>query len=74
MPLSFIVNFEHISHFVLAFLMLTLNKQLPAGNPSIIPPQDILAAAKYFKYEVIFKISSISSTRTPGCIFPIIRI
>ena len=26
----FIVNFEHISHFVLVFLMLTLSKQMPA--------------------------------------------
>ena len=28
----FIVNFEHISHLVLAFLLLTPNKWLPAGN------------------------------------------
>ena len=28
----FIVNFEHISHLVLVFLLLTLNMQLPAGN------------------------------------------
>ena len=27
----FIVNFEHISHFVLVFLLLTLNMQLTAG-------------------------------------------
>ena len=27
----FIVNFEHISHLVLVFLLLTLNIQLPAG-------------------------------------------
>ena len=26
-----IVNFEHNSHFVLVFLLLTLNKQMPAG-------------------------------------------
>ena len=26
-----IVNFEHISHLVLVFLLLTLNMQLPAG-------------------------------------------
>ena len=26
----FIVNFEHISHLVLVFLLLTLNMQLPA--------------------------------------------
>ena len=28
----FIVNFEHISHLVLVFLLLTLNMQLPAGH------------------------------------------
>ena len=28
---TFIVNFEHISHLVLVFLLLTLNMQLPAG-------------------------------------------
>ena len=27
----FIVNFDHISHLVLVFLLLTLNMQLPAG-------------------------------------------
>ena len=29
--LVFIVNFEHISHLVPMFLLLTLNMQLPAG-------------------------------------------
>ena len=28
---DFIVNFEHISHLFLAFLLLTLNKQMLAG-------------------------------------------
>ena len=28
----FIVNFEHISHLVQLFLLLTLNMQLPAGK------------------------------------------
>ena len=28
----FIVNFEHISHLVLGFLLLTLNMLLPAGE------------------------------------------
>ena len=27
----FIVNFEHISHLVLVFLLLTLNMQMPTG-------------------------------------------
>ena len=28
----FIVNFEHISHFVLVFLLLALSRQMPAGK------------------------------------------
>ena len=28
----FIVNFEHISHLVLVFLLVTLNMQLPVGK------------------------------------------
>ena len=28
---AFTVNFEHISHLVLVFLLLTLRMQLPAG-------------------------------------------
>ena len=31
----FIVNFEHISHLVLVFLLLTLNMQLPIGKQTI---------------------------------------
>ena len=27
----FIVNFEHISHFILVFLLLTLRREMPAG-------------------------------------------
>ena len=27
----FIVNFEHISHLVIVFLLLTLNRQMPPG-------------------------------------------
>ena len=33
----FIVNFEHILHLVLAFLLLTLNMKLPAGLSLIFP-------------------------------------
>ena len=32
---AFIVNFEHISHLDLLFLVLTLNMQLPAGEDTI---------------------------------------
>ena len=32
----FIVNFEHISHLVLVFLLLTLNMQLPTGQCPIL--------------------------------------
>ena len=31
----FIVNFEHISHLVLVFLLLTLSRQMPAGTRKI---------------------------------------
>ena len=34
----FIVNFEYISHLVLAFLFLTLSKLLPAGRNIFIKP------------------------------------
>ena len=34
----FIVNFEHISHLVLVFLLLTLNMQLRAGRPAACIP------------------------------------
>ena len=33
----FIVNFEHISHHFLVFLLLTLNKQMLAGNLHNVP-------------------------------------
>ena len=35
----FIVNFEHISHLVLVFLLLTLNMLLPAGELLNIQPK-----------------------------------
>ena len=35
----FIVNFEHISHFVLVFQLLTLNMQLPTGQSFISSKQ-----------------------------------
>ena len=31
----FIVNYEHISHLVLVFLLLTLSRQIPAGNTNV---------------------------------------
>ena len=31
LTIHFIVNFEHISHLILVFLLLTLNMELPAG-------------------------------------------
>ena len=39
----FIVNFEHISHLVLVFLLLTLKMKLPAGKLS---PCNLLLLAK----------------------------
>ena len=32
LDIIFIANFEHISHLVLVFLLLTLSKQMPAGK------------------------------------------
>ena len=32
----FIVNFEHISHLVLVFLLLTLNRSVPAGKVFVL--------------------------------------
>ena len=32
---GFIVNFEQISHIVLMFTLLTLNKKMPAGFPIV---------------------------------------
>ena len=32
----FIVNFEHISHLALVFLLLTLSKQMPAGLKQLL--------------------------------------
>ena len=31
----FIVNFEHISHLLLVFLLLTLNMQIPTGEEQV---------------------------------------
>ena len=33
----FIVNYKHISHLVLAFLLLTVNMQLPTGGRVHVP-------------------------------------
>ena len=32
---KYIVNFEHTSHLVLVFLLLTLDMQLPAGKVNV---------------------------------------
>ena len=45
----FIVNFEHISHLVLVFLLLTLNRKMPAGiNPKMIPLRTCFAWQRNF--------------------------
>ena len=46
----FIVNFQHISHLVLVFLLLTLNMQLSAGNAT-----PIYCFAIYLMYFWIWK-------------------
>ena len=41
----FIVNFEHVSHLVLMFLLLTLSRQMPAGyGPEEVPDLDTFHA------------------------------
>ena len=48
----FIVNLEHISHFVLVFLLLTLNMKLLAGwvAVGIIRGHEFHTEYKYFKH------------------------
>ena len=43
----FIVNFEHISHLVLPFLILTLNMYLPTGKTTSTAVQEILIIFKF---------------------------
>ena len=45
----FIVNFEHIPHLFLVFLLLTLNMQLPAGfsNSNLHVCETRIAALKF---------------------------
>ena len=46
----FIVNFEHISHLALVFVLLPLSKKMPAGISSLpacsIPPSHIQQTLK----------------------------
>ena len=52
----FIVNFEHISHLVLLFLLLTLNMKLPAENmSSFVFFLRQFKFCDYIYYLVIFK-------------------
>ena len=53
----FIGNFEHISHLILVFLLLTLNMKLPAENWSKIC---FVSWIKFFEYRrYIWKFQSI---------------
>ena len=50
----FIVNFEHISHLVQVFLLLTLNKYLPAGwSTCKYVVSDVLSNLKFKRYVAI---------------------
>ena len=49
----FNVNFEHILHLVLVFLLLTLSKQMPAGR-SIYINDKILSFSRYYEIILIF--------------------
>ena len=49
----FIVNFEHISHLLLVFLLLTLNMELPAGLLFEIYPSEIYEVCVYKHRETL---------------------
>ena len=44
----FIVNFKHISHLVLVFLLLTLNMYLPAGLLALTKSIQSEKSGRYF--------------------------
>ena len=50
----FIINFEHISHLVLVFLLLTANMQLPAGYVMLfgLLLSDLFKALDYLFHEL----------------------
>ena len=50
---DFIVNFEHISHLALAFLLLTLNMQLPSGNVML---QNQMARVGLLEVEINYQV------------------
>ena len=61
--LSGVVNFKHISHLVLVFLLLTLNMQLPAGlidviefNFELCSLNCFLFCCRYFIFFVLKKV------------------
>ena len=47
----FIVNFEHISHLVLVFLLLTLNKNMSAGLMPILHSEEITERITSYSWE-----------------------
>ena len=51
----FIVNFEHISHLVLVFLLLTLSRQMPAGSAQATFRDESSSASNNIKFQIFQK-------------------
>ena len=49
----FIVNFEHISHFVLVFLLFTLSRQMPDGLEVVLILTTKALAGDHIKLDVL---------------------
>ena len=60
----FFVNFKHISHLVLLFLLLTLNMELPAGIITLLsaakPHKPLLLGKDYFMLNHLFHKKKVS--------------
>ena len=61
----FIVNFEHISHLVLVFLLLILSRQMPAGLVKYLPvqgqPDVVLVVALLLILNILHNFPSVST-------------
>ena len=55
-PGVFIVNFEHISHFVLLFLLLALSRSMPAGYTEKYGSEKALVLACFTNWLLHFKV------------------
>ena len=65
-PGIFIVNFEHISHLVLEFLLLTLSRSMPAGT-NIDPHNWVLSGSRSNLNNFAFKAPEDQQFMIVGC-------